>query len=224
MTRLNLTTILVASFGFAACTSDLDETPPGGDGNTPPPGSTSGGEDNTFDHQNDGPSVWEIIDRLSKEGPPRYTSKVHSCAKIRVANLGNLLRSVGVDMTQMGGASAAQLYATGFNALGAPNFENRIRENISITTSGASREFDIFAAAAPEVIANLGTLPRCAGVALFDAATNDCRADGITCLIGVPAQAAHLDYCNLTVRNASSVDTGKRVAVAAMLAAANTCE
>lgn len=223
MTRLNLTTILVASFGFAACTSDLEEPPPG-DGNTPPPGSTTGGEDNTFDHMNDGPSVWEIIDRLSKEGPPRYTSRSRSCPKIRVANLENVLKSVGVDMTATGGASAAQLYATGKNAMGAPNFENRIRENISITTSGASRLFDIFAAAAPEVIANLGNIPRCAGVALFDAGTNNCRADGITCLIGVPAQAAHLDYCNLTVRNASSVDTGKRVAVAAMLAAANTCE
>ena len=223
MTRLNLTTILVASFGFAACTGDLDDTPP--DTNQAPPGSTTGGTDNTFDHENDGPSVWEIIDRLAKQGPPKYTSRVHGCVKVRVANLANVLKSVGVDLAATGGVSAGQLYRDGYNALGGPNFENRIRENISITTSGASREFDIFAAAAPEVIANMPALARCGGAAaLFDATTNDCRADGITCLIGVPAQAAHLDFCNLTVRNATSVDIGKRVAVAAMLAAANTCE
>jgi len=227
MTRLNLTTILVASLGFAACTGDLDEPTDPTDPNTPAPGSTTGGEDNTFDHSNDGPSVWDIIDRLSKEGPPRYTSKVHSCPKLRVENMKNVLRSVGVDIDAAAPApdSAAGLYNSGKNAMGGPNFENRIRENIGITTSGASRAFDIYAAAAPEVITKLGTLARCGGgVALFDATTNDCRADGITCLIGVPAQAAHLDFCNLTVRNATSVETGKRVAVAAMLAAANTCE
>jgi hypothetical protein len=223
MTRLHLTTILVASFGFAACTGDLDETPPPGE--EPPPGSTTGGPDNTFDHQNDGPSVWEIIDRLSRQGPPKYTSQVHGCTKLTYANLANVLKSVGVDMTATGQVSANQLYLTGYNAMGGANYENRIRENLNITTSGASRLFDIFAAAAPETIANMPALARCGGAAqLFDAGTNNCRVDGITCLIGVPATAAHLDYCNLTVRNATSVDIGKRVAVAAMLAAANTCD
>jgi hypothetical protein len=223
MTRLTLTTILVASFGFgAACTGDLDEVAPD---NTPPPGSTSGGEDTTFDHDNDGISVWDVIDRLSKEGPPEYTSKVHSCPKVRYATLGNVLTSLGVNTANVTALSAGQLYRDGFNAMGGPNFANRIRENIGITTSGASREFDIFAAAADEVINAMPTLARCGtGTALFDATTNDCRADGITCLIGTPAQPAHLDFCNLTVRNASSVAIGKRVAVASMLAAAYTCE
>jgi hypothetical protein len=40
----------------------------------------------------------------------------------------------------------------------------------------------------------------------------------------VPATAAYLGYCNLTVQRASSPDVGKRLAVAAMLAAAYTCE
>jgi hypothetical protein len=223
MTRLNLTTILVASFGFAACTGDLDQPPPGGD--EPPPGSTTGGPDNTFDHANDGPSVWDIIDRLSKQGPPKYTSRNHACPKMPIATLGNVLKSVGVDLAATGQVSAAQLYLTGFNAMGSASYENRVRENMNITTSGASRMFDIFAAAAPETIANMPALARCGGAAaLFDGTTNDCRVDGITCLLGVPAQAAHLDYCNLTVRNATSVDIGKRVAVAAMLAAANTCD
>ena len=61
------------------------------------------------------------------------------------------------------------------------------------------------------------------GAQIFDAA-DQCRADGISCLIGTAARADHVDFCNLTVRGASDVATGKRIAVAALLAAAHTCE
>ncbi len=217
-------TILVASIGGAvACTTDVDSTEP----TDLPPGSTSGGEEGTFDHDNSGYSPWELIDRLAKEGPPRYTSRVHSCPKVRYATLGNVLRSVGVNTGNATALSAGQLYTTGGNAMGAPNFDNRIRENIGITTSGASRQFDVFAAAADEIITAVPTLTRCqnngVGAVLFDA-NNQCRADGITCLIGTPAQPAHLDFCNLTVTSASDVTIGKRIAVAALMAAAYTCE
>jgi len=216
-------TILVASFGAVACATDLDETPP----EQLPPGSTTGGEEGTFDHDNSGYSPWELIDRLAKEGPPRYTSRVHSCAKVRYRTLGNVLASVGVDVANTTNLSAGQLYTSGANAMGAPNFDNRIRENIGITTSGASRMFDVFAAAADEIITAVPTLARCqtggSPATLFDA-NNQCRADGITCLIGTPAQPAHLDFCNLTVTSASDVNVGKRIAVAALMAAAYTCE
>lgn len=147
MNRAINLTILVASIGLvSACTDE----PIDGD-NTPPSGSTSGDESSTFDHMNDGISPWELLDRLQKEGPPRYTSKVHSCPKVRYATLGRVLTSLGV--ANVGGTaaalSAADLYNSGDNAMGAPNYANRIRENIGISTSGASREFDIFAAAAP---------------------------------------------------------------------------
>ncbi|MBA3459816.1 MAG: hypothetical protein H0T46_07635 [Deltaproteobacteria bacterium] len=223
-------TIVVASLGLAAaCTDDSMDT-----GSPPPPGSTtSGDENNTFDHMNEGISPWELLDRLLKEGPPRYTSKVHSCPKIRYATLGRVLTSLGVPGINAATApalSAADLYNNGDNALGAPNYANRIRENIGITTSGASREFDIFAAAAPQIITAIPTLDRCkvggatgSPASLFNA-SNQCEASGITCLLGVPAQAAHLDLCNLTIQRASSVDVGKRLAVAALLAASYTCE
>ena len=223
MTRLTLLTILVASFG-AACTDDSGstETPD----NTPPEGSTSGTSDQTFDHDNTTFDPWDVIDRLAKEGPARYTSKVHSCAKVRYRSFGTVLSSLGVNVAATGATTPGQLWRDGDNAMGAPNFGNRIRENIGITTSGASRAFDIFAAAAPEVIAAMPTLQRCftAGqpAVLFD--VNTCRPDGITCLIGVPAQPEHVDFCNLTVTNASTPDVGKRIAVAALLAAAYTCE
>lgn len=216
-------TILVASLGLAACTAEdpIDDT------TTPPPGSTTGSEDNTFDHMNDGISPWELLDRLTKEGPPRYTSRVHSCPKVRYATFGNVLRSLGVDVANATDLSAGQLYRSGDNAMGAANYANRIRENITISTSGASRAFDVFAAAAPEIIAAVPTLVRCqtagAPASLFNT-QDQCEASGITCLIGVPAEAAHLELCNLTVTSASTPDVGKRIAVAALLAAAYTCE
>jgi hypothetical protein len=206
----------------SACTDDgsIDTD------NAPPSGSTSGTEDTTFDHDNgDYISPWELLDRLQKEGPPRYTSKVHSCAKVRYKTLGTVLSNVGMNPANTTALSAGNLYTTGFNALGGPNYANRIRENIGITTSGASREFDIFAAGAQEVIDAFtnNTIARCQGATLFDA-NNTCQPSGITCLIGVPATAQHINYCNLTVSTASDVTVGKRLAVADMLAAAYTCE
>jgi hypothetical protein len=222
MTRLTLLTILVASFG-AACTDDSTstETPD----NTPPEGSTIGTEGQTFDHDNNF-DPFAVIDRLAKEGPTSYTSQVHSCPKVRYRTMGTLLTSLGVNVANATLLSAGELYKNGYNAMGGANYPNRIRENITISTSGASKEFDIFAAAAPEIIAALPTLARCSvggvNALLFDG--NTCRADGITCLIGTPAQPAHVDFCNLTVTNASTPDIGKRIAVAALLAAAYTCE
>jgi hypothetical protein len=222
MTRLTLMTILVASFG-AACTDDPTvETPD----NTPPEGSTSGTEAETYDHDNAGFDPFELIDRLAQEGPTRYTSRVHSCPKVRYRTVENVLTSLGVNMANATALSANQLYRSGDNAMGAPNYANRIRENISITTSGASRLFDIFAAAAPEVINAVPTLARCSanGVNAVMFNGNSCDPSGIACLIGTTPTLAHIDFCNLTVTNASSIDAGKRIAVAALLAAAYTCE
>lgn len=227
----NKLTILVASLGLAACGGVDDGTT---DDNNLPPGSTTGDQDTTFDHDNSGFNPFDLLDRLNEEGPPRFTSRVHSCPKVRVRTLGAVLRSVGVDMNEAGAVSAAGLYNSGYNALGGSNLANRIRENINITTSAASREFDIFAAAAPQIIANFDVATpaagspaerlqqRCQGARLFDG--NACRVDGITCLIGTPAQAAHLDFCNITITSAATPDEGKRIAVAALLAAAYTCE
>ncbi len=226
MKKLNY--ILLASSFVLAGACVQNELEDGEIINPPPSGGTSSGdEENTFDHMNDGISPWELVDRLSKEGPPRYTSHVHSCSKVRYATLGNILRSVGVNTAATQNLSAGQLYTSGFSAMGGANFENRIRENIGISTSGASREFDIFAAAAPEVIAAIPNLARCqtggTPAVLFDA-NDTCQASGITCLIGRPATQAHIDICNASVTGATTPDIGKRLAVAVILAAAHTCE
>jgi hypothetical protein len=222
MTRLTLLTLLVASFG-AACTDDTPiETPD----NTPPEGSTSGTEAETYDHDNGVFDPFKLIERLSQEGPARYTSRVHSCPKVRYRTVGTLLTSLGVNVASTTALSPGELYRSGDNAMGAPNFANRIRENITVNTSGASRLFDVFAAAAPEIITAVPTLARCTvggvGAVMFNG--NSCDPTGIACLIGTTPTLAHIDFCNLTVSNASSPDIGKRIAVAALLAAAYTCE
>jgi hypothetical protein len=240
MNRIGFTlvTLLVAN----ACTGGVNDPSSGDDGTTLPPGSTTGGSDTTFDHDNDQISPWDLLNRLEQEGPPEYTSHVHSCQKVRYRNLSGVLASIGVDLTKTtapaGSAAptAGYLYASGSAALGNENYANRIRESISITVSGASREFDIFAAAAPEVMAAMGngsgagsaalasTLASCGGgVQLFDDSGN-CVPSGVSCLLGYPASAAHLSLCNLTVSNASTKDVGEQLAVSAILAAAYTCE
>ncbi len=220
MTRIGYTlAILAASVLAPACTDSIQVD------NTPPPGSTSGGADTTFDHDNNTISPWDLLDRLEQEGPPRFTSHMHSCQKVRYATLGNVLTGLGVNVTNTTALSAGDLYTNGYNALGGPNYTNRIRENIGITTSGASREFDIFAAAATEILNGFASnsIARCPGAQLFDA-NNNCVASGIECLIGTTPMPEHLEYCNLTVQRASTVTLGKQLAVAALLAAAYTCE
>ncbi len=223
MKRTAHSMLLLAFAAAAGCTTEAIDTSDGEE--VVPPTSTTGGVDTTYDHDNAGYSPWEYIERLQQEGPPRYTSKVHSCPKVRYQTLGTILGSLGVNMAATDPLSANQLYRNGQNAMGAPNFANRIRENIGVTTSGASRTFDIFAAAADEIIAAVPTLERCqiggVGVQLFDG--DACRTDGITCVLGVPATPAHLEFCNAAVRSATA-GQGQRIAVASMLAAAYTCE
>lgn len=58
---------------------------------------------------------------------------------------------------------------------------------------------------------------------MFDTAGR-CNADGVSCLIGIPATQAHLDICNETIARANDDVAGKRLAVAVLAAAAHTCE
>jgi hypothetical protein len=193
-----------------------------------PKGDTSGGDsNNTFDHDNSGLSPFELLDRLQKVGPPKYTSRVHSCPKVKYRTLGNILASRGVDINAAGAVSAGGLYKAGNNALGVADYANRIRENITLSTSAASREFDIFAAAAPEIIAAMPNIADCkvgnVPAELFNP-SNQCLPSGITCLTGVPPTPDVIQLCNFTVTSASSVAVGKNMAVAVLMAAAHTCE
>ena len=166
---------------------------------------------------------YEELDRLQREGPPRYSSRVHGCTKVRYLTLGNVLASRGVALAATGEGSAGQLYRDGRSALGAPSYAELTRETIELGIATTSKMFDIFVQAAPEIIASMPGRPECGGAALFDA-TGRCTADGVSCLIGVPATPTHLQICDQTVARAADVERGQRLAVAVLAAAAHTCE
>jgi len=214
---------LLAAAAFGCAGEELTPI----DDNPLPEGNASGGEDNTYDHPGTNLDPFELLERLRQEGPPRYAARVHSCAKMKYDTIGTILASRGVNLGNTVALSAGRLWRESDQALGAPNYAARQREARELSTATASKLFDIFVQAAPEIIAALPNRAECqvagVGVTLFNA-ENQCNADGITCLLGVPATASHLELCNLTIQRASSVETGKLIAVASLLAAAHTCE
>lgn len=227
--KLILLAFSVAS--LAACTDGSTLEGDYGDG-TPEKadeteaGDTSGGEDNTFDHPG-GPDVWDYLERLAEEGPPSFSSRLHSCPKMKYSTVGRILQSRGVNVDAGGELTGGFLWRTGSAALGAPKLNVRSREKTEITTAAAARLFDIFAQSAPEIIAAMPNLESCTidGVPteMFNAA-GQCTLDGIACLTGVPATASHLELCNEMVSRATTPQKGQELAVAALAAAAHTCE
>ncbi len=201
------TTTLPLLVLVAACTTDtlIDD-----------PSYDPGGED-----------PWTALEREQREGPPRYTSRVHSCTKMHVATLGRLLESRGVDLTATDELSAGFIYRGSTVALGGPKYSDRVRETVELGIATASKLFDIYVQAAPELIANMPTRAACmkggTPAQLFDA-SNKCVASGFSCLMGLPASAEHLAICNETIKRAADVESGKRMAVALLAAAAHTCE
>jgi len=202
MHKLGPILLFLSISAAAACTGEIDGEP-----FTGPP-----------------PNPYEELERLQREGPPRYTSRVHGCTKMRYRTLGNVLASRGVLVAATGAeTSAGRIYADGAAALGAPNYGARARETIELGLATTSKMFDIFVQAAPEIIAGMPNRIECSGAQLFDP-LNRCNADGVSCLLGMPATSAHLQICDQTVARAADVESGKRLAVAVLAAAAHTCE
>lgn len=197
------------------------------------PGEYSGGEDNTFSHYDDlsaegGKDPFELLAQRQEEGPPEIRTRLHSCQKVQIAALRNILSNFGVDLGAQGNPDpAGELLADGADALGGSNYASRTGEALTWTNSGATKFQDIFVQAAPEIIAALPNVEHCqiegVGPEVFNA-DDECNEDAITCLIGKPATEDHVAICNHIVESASDIDTGKAIAVAAMLAAAHTCE
>jgi hypothetical protein len=144
---------------------------------------------------------------------------------MKYATVGNVLAALGVNMAATGTTSAAVLYKNGNQAMGAPNYDARVAEAIELTTAGATKLFDIFVQAAPEIIAAIPNVAKKNGTAIqmFDSG-GKCTSDGIAFLQGAPASQAQLDLCNNILGSASSAQIGQTLAVATLLAAAHTCE
>ena len=222
--------------------SNRDPSKPG-DGNDDPrddPENQPGygaSPDNTFDHQgslgDDGDvrDPMEIAKQREEEGPPEIRTRLHSCQKMQITTLKNILSDLGVDLgaTSADGQppTAGELLDGGGTALGGANYAARVGEQLVWTAAGAAKQFDVFVQAAPEIIANISTVPLCqqngSGPEMFDS-NDQCNVDAISCIIGKPATAEHVGICNSIVSSASDVDKGKAIAVATLLSAAHSCE
>jgi hypothetical protein len=229
MTRFTTSLFLVLVAGASACSSDIQDEPTP-DNNVPGGATTSGSEDTTYDHDNDGKSPWEVLAERQAAGPLRYQSRVHGCVKVRYSTVGNMLASRGVST----GGTAGTLFTSGMNSMGAPVYDSRVRENLVPSTAGMSRLFDIFTSAVAKILTNFPNVEACkvggAAVPLFDGGGATCNTEAFSCLLGAPASAAHIDICNKTIAGAKNAAgapdqaIGQRLAVAVMLAAAHTCE
>lgn len=241
--KLNIS-MVIAAFSLAGClgggggsgsstgtgdgtgTGDQTQTPGGSLGLS---GGTAGGEGNTFNHDDDGlgpeSDPFSVLQRLADTGPPEISEKMHSCQKMRYSTVGNVLTTFGVNMAATGATSAGLLYKNAGQAMGAPNYGARVPESIELTTAGATKLFDIFVQAAPEIITAFPNKAMKAGAAvqLFDT-NGKFTSDGIAFLQGAPASQAQIDLANNILGAASTPDIGKTLAVATLLAAAHTCE
>jgi hypothetical protein len=157
-------------------------------------------------------------------GTPDVVARLHGAQKLQYATLGAILADLGVDMTSTTPDSAGDLYATGQGPLGVAVYSSRVPEMIIPSTSALAKEYDVFAAAATEILkSNLATSTRCPGTQLVDS-TGAFTSDGISCLIGKPAKPDHLTLANQLVSQAPDTATGQQLAVATLLAAAHTSE
>ncbi len=198
------------------------------------PGDVVGDEDNTFDHQSGlgedevDEDPYAIAARREAEGTPEARSRLHSCQKLQITSLRNILTGFGVNPDATADIpTAGQLLNGGGTALGQSNYAARMGEDIVWTAAGAAKQFDIFVQAAPEIIAAMPTLGQCQIDGVSPPMFNEdgsCNDDAVSCLIGKPASADHLAICKDLIDSASDVDKGRNIAVATLLAAAHSCE
>lgn len=223
MWRLCYASLLLLALGCSSQGPEWNaDTPraPAGGGTTPDP-------DDTYQHADLIPDVWDLLERMVEEGPPEVSARFHTCAKLPYHTLGKVLARFGVNLQSADPESAGALYRGGAQALGQGNLLARDPERTEMTASSASRLFDIFLQAAPEIITAMPTLKACQigtrRAQMFDD-SGRCTAQGISCLLGVPADPSHLELCDQMIELASDRIVGRRMAVAALLSAGHTCE
>ena len=122
--KLNIS-MVIAAFSLAGCLSGGGGTGTGtgtgdGTGDTGTPagglgiggGLTSGGQGNTFFHDNgEDTDPFAVLQRIQEQGPPEISTRMHSCMKMKYATVGNVLAKLGVrDRTQ----AVVVAYRSGF--------------------------------------------------------------------------------------------------------------
>jgi hypothetical protein len=227
---LTLTLIGATSFALTGCSADPNDQLLGGGGsNAGGFGSLAAGEENTHQHEaqmgtgeNGVTDPADVRAAQAQVGSPEVVARLHGCTKIPVAALGTILSSRGVNIGSNTANSAGQLYRTGAAALGAPNFGARVPEATFASTASAAKMFDIFNAASNEIVTAFANSSGCNGTQLVN--NNQFTKEGISCLIGKPATDAHVALANTTITEAPNANAGIRIAISALLSAANTCE
>jgi hypothetical protein len=193
--------------------------------------SLAAGSGNTWDHQAQSiggdngitDPAQKVLDDQAI-GPPDVVARLHGAQKVQYASLGLILADLGVDLANKAAGSAGALYAGGQGPLGVAVYASRVPEMIVPSTSALAKEYDVFVAAASEILAsNLAASKRCPGTKLVDA-NGQFTHDGISCLMGKPAKPDHLSLANQLASSATDPATGQRLAVATLLAAAHTSQ
>lgn len=234
MNRMVITLIgISALLGAFACDGSSDSLTDGRRTNPnegSAPGATAGGEDSTFDHSNDpgaaapgadtsgaDPSMYKVV------GSPEVTARLHACGKVSYAALGQLLTSRGMGNGKVpnGGQNGQALYKAGAAALGVANYDGRVPEASFASTSAMSKMFDIFSMSSYDVAAGNWSPPACPGVKLVGP-DGKFTKDSLSCLMGKPAKDEHVAIANDAI--AKNPTDGPKIAVAAILSAAHTCQ
>jgi hypothetical protein len=231
MKRLILTLISVAALGLGACDDGTaDELGNGtGGGGRRGPNDTQGGEDSTFDHSNDPggsapgaefqppePGQMRLI------GSPEVTSRLHACGKLTNSSIAEMLRSRALSGgNPTGTQSAQQIFNAAGPALGAANYNGRVPEAPFASTSAMAKMFDIYTMGSYAAVGANWAPPACEGTKVLDA-DGKFTMDGISCLIGKPATVEHVAIANDAI--AKNPQDGAKIAIAAMLSAAHTCQ
>jgi hypothetical protein len=234
MKRIALTLIGVAALALSACDdSGADSLTDGRRAGNRDPNATAGGEDTTFDHSNDPGAAAPGADlqppdpgAIRMVGSPEVTSRLHACGKLTVRSLGTILTSRGLTGggTRPAGAQSGQaLYnaAAAPAALGVANYNGRVPEAPFASTSAMAKTFDILTMASYDAVTANYNAPACPGVKVLGT-DNRFTKDGISCLMGKPATDEHVAIANDAI--AKNPTDGAKIAIAALLSAAHTCQ
>lgn len=230
MKRLILTLISVSALALAACDDgSADELGNGRGSNPRDPNATQGGEDSTFDHSNDPGGAAPGADfqppepsQMKLVGSPEVTSRLHACGKLTNASIAEILTSRALSGgNPQGSQSAQQIFNASGPALGAANYPGRVPEAPFASTSAMAKMFDIYTMGSYAAVGANWNPPACPGTKVLGA-DGKFTKDGISCLIGKPATDEHVAIANDAI--AKNPTDGAKIAIAAMLSAAHTCQ
>lgn len=227
---------LVAMLGLVGCQNQSTTPDPVQDPTTPTdpttPGTTTAGSDKSFDHDDILGNIGDVF-ADGRQVTPTDGQRMHVCGKITYATLGRILTARGIATGNTAADSAGLLFTTGANIMGVANYPARVAEMDRNSTGGLTRIFDMFLAAAEELVPatgtdRIGTGTACPGATLFDA-SNNCNADGFACLLGAPLTATQLSECSAGVKRIAALTSNdfvraKRMAVATIASSNFLCD